>query len=272
MDLLNEAWDLGVRAVEVTDPSTAGETAAERFLEDLQPEDAVLLAPVGVVADPERGSDLSPERVERGLVGRARRLGRLDAAWVRGTDEDTAPEATVTALAAGIESGLIRAWGAGDADVRRLETWLTAADTAGLPRPAFVRIRWSLVERNVERDLLALTAGEGVAVLVSGPLAGGRLTDQHVAREEAAERAAAAGAPRTAEADPLLPALLALRDLAREHDATTSAVALAWLLGHAAAPALVVPAVPGAGWDAAPESLDVQLDEEERDRLDDLFA
>lgn len=272
VDLLHEAWELGIRGIEVTDPSTAAETSAERFLQDRQPEDAVVLAPVGVAVDPERGSDLSPERIARGLSGRVRRLGRLDAAWVRGTDEDTPPEATVAALADGLEAGTVRTWGAGEADVRRLEAWLTAADAAGLPRPSFVRTRWSLVERGVERDLLALAAGEGVAVLVAGALGRGRLTDRHIAEEEAADRAVAAGTPRAEEADPLLPALVGLREVAREHDATTSAVALAWLLGHPAGPAVVIPAVPGAEWDAAAEALQADLDEEERERISDLFG
>ena len=182
------------------------------------------------------------------------------------------PEATVAALAAGIEEGTIRAWGAGQADVRALERWLDAADSAGLPRPSFVRVRWSLVDRTPERDLLELAIGEDVALLAAGVLGHGRLTDRYVADQEAIEEAVAAGTPRTAEPDPLLSALLTLRDLAREHEASTSAVALSWLLGHEAAPAAIVPAAPSAEWDAAPEALALELDEEEQEMISELFA
>ncbi|MFD1721843.1 aldo/keto reductase [Amnibacterium endophyticum] len=272
--VLHEAWELGVRALDVTDGARARETAAQSFLDERQPEDAVLLAAIGVPVDPERGSDLSPDRVTRGATARAPRLGRLDAVWLRGTDRDTAPEATVTALAAAIAAGTIRAWGAGDADVRALEGWLTAADSAGLPRPAFARVGWSLLDRQVEEDLLELAFGEDVAVLPTRVFAGGRLSDRHVAAAEETERAVAAGAERTAPAEPRLEQLIALRDLARERDVSTQALALAWLLAHPANPAPIVPAVPGPGWDAVPEAVEAapDLDEETWARIDELFA
>ena len=274
VQLLHEAWELGVRGIDVTDGARARETAAQSFLDDRQPEDAVLLAAIGVPIDPERGSDLSPERTARGVAGRVQRLGRLDGVWLRGTDADTPPEATVTALAAAIEEGAIRTWGAGEADVRVLERWLLAADQAGLPRPSFVRTRWNLLDRAVEEDLLELAFGEDVAVLPTGVFAGGRLGDRHIADAEEAERAAATGAPRTAPAEPRLEALLTLRGFARERGVSTGALALAWLLAHPASPAPVVPAVPGPGWDAVPEALEAgtELDEEAWSRIDELFS
>lgn len=271
--LLHEAWELGVRAIDVTDGARARETAAQSFLDDRQPEDAVLLAAIGVPVDPERGSDLSADRTARGVAGRAQRLGRLDAVWLRGTDAATPPEETVTALAAAVEAGTIRAWGAGDADVRVLEAWLLAADQAGLPRPAFVRPVWNLLDRGTEEDVLELAFGEDVAVLPVDVLAGGRIDDRRIAAAEETERRIAAGAPRTAPAEPRLAELVTLRDLARERGVSSSALALAWLLQHPAPSAPVVPAVPGPAWDAVPEALDAapDLDEETWARIDELF-
>lgn len=274
VQLLHEAWDLGVHAIDVTDGARSRETAAQSFLDDRQPEDAVILAAIGVPIDPERGSDLSLGRIDRGIAGRAQRLGRLDAVWLRGLDAETPGEATVTALAAAIEAGRIRAWGAGDADVHALESWLVAADTAGLPRPAFVRTSWNLLDRTAEEDLLELAFGEDIAVLPFGVFAGGRLGDRHITAAEETERAVAAGAERIVPAEPRLEALLALRDLARERAVSTASLALAWLLAHPASPAPIVPAVPGPGWDAVPEALEAatELDEEAWSRIDELFT
>jgi aryl-alcohol dehydrogenase-like predicted oxidoreductase len=271
VDSLGEAWDLGVRALDVSDLGAPTETAAERFLEDRQPEDAVILAGIGGTARPDRGSDLSPERLERSLAAAVRRLGRLDLAWLGGSDAETPLEATLTALAAALDAGRMRGWGAGDADVWRLDELLTAADRTGLPRPGFVRIRLNLLERGGERDLLGLAAGEGVGVLARTPLAAGRLTDAHVAAEEAAEVAARAGTPRGAPADPALAALLDLRGFARDRSVSTAALALAWLAGNPGVSATIVAARSPAEWETVHEALEADLDEELRDRLDERF-
>jgi 1-deoxyxylulose-5-phosphate synthase len=232
----------------------------------------LLLAGVGPDVDPERGTDLSPGRIERSVAAGVRRLGRVDALWARGVDRATPLEATLTALAAELEAGRLRGWGVSGIDVWQLDAWLSAADRASLPRPAFVRNRRNLFERGDERDLVPLATGEGLALLARAPDAGGRLTDRHIAAEEEAERAAAAGTPRTGDADPALPALLSLRALARERSVPTEALALAWLLGAPGATAVVVAPQAKADWDVVHEALGVDLDDEERERLDAVFS
>ncbi|WP_297343644.1 aldo/keto reductase [Amnibacterium sp.] len=264
---LGTGWDLGVRSLDVADVGSAGETAAERFLDDRQPEDTVILAGVGGPAGPERGADHAPERVEAGLAATSRRLGRADLVWLAGADAETPIEATLTALAAAVEDGRVAGWGAADIDVWRLEALLTAADRAALPRPAFVRIRMHLLDRTAERDLLPLATGEGLGVLARAPFAGGRLTDAHVEAEEEAGRLAASGSPRTTPEDPALQTLLTLRGLARERSLSTAALALAWLLGHPGVTAPVVAARSERVWETVHEALEAEIDEELLDRV-----
>jgi aryl-alcohol dehydrogenase (NADP+) len=267
VDLLVEAWDGGVRAVDVTDLGAEHEIAAERFLEDRQPEDAVVLARLAPTVGPERGSDLSPDRIASSVASGVRRLGRIDVGWLPGTDASTPPAATLTALAEAIEEGRLRAWGASGVDVWQLEGWLSAADRAGLPRPVLVRNRLNLLERGDERDLHGLATGEGVAVLATAPFAGGRLTDRHIEAEEREAAAVAAGATRTGDADPALGGLVQLRDRARERSVSSAALSLAWLTGHPAVTAVVLAPRALAEWDVVPEAEGAQLDDEERDRL-----
>ena len=264
---LDTAWELGIRTLDVADLGATGETAAERFLDDRQPEDVVVLAGVGGSADPERGADHSPERIEAGLAAASRRLGRADLVWLAAADTRTPLEATLTTLAAAVEDGRVRGWGAADTDVWRLEALLTAADRAELPRPAFVRVRLNLLEREAERDLMPLATGEGLAVLTRGAFAAGRLSDAHIEAEEEAERLAATGVPRTGEADPALPALLTLRGLARERSVSTAALALAWLLGAERVTAPIVAARSERVLETVHEALDAEVDEELLDRI-----
>ncbi len=264
---LDTAWEVGVRTLDVAEPGAAGETAAERFLDDRQPDDVVILAGVGGPADPERGADHSAERIASDLAAASRRLGRADLVWLAGADAETPVEATLTALAAAIEDGRIAGWGAADIDVWRLEALLTAADRAALPRPAFLRTRLHLLDRTAERDLLPLATGEGLGVLARTPFGAGRLTDAHIAAEEESERLVAAGAPRTAPADPALPALLALRGLARDRALSTAALALTWLLRHPRVTAPIVAARSERVWETVHEALEAEVDDELLDRV-----
>lgn len=272
VELLNEAWDAGVRALDVRDATIEADTAAATWLAERQPEGAVVLAGVGAAADPGRGSDLSPERLTHDLTVAAGRLGRVDLAWLRGADAFTPLEASLLPLADAVERSALLGWGAAGVDVRQLEALLMAADRAGLPRPSFVRIRMNALELRDERDLLPLATGEGLGVLVHAPFAGGRLTGRHIAAEVAAEEAVAAGEPRGEDADPQLPRLLVLRDLARERDVSVEGLALAWLAGHPAVTASIVAPRAAAQWDAMHEALETDLAADERERLDDLLG
>jgi 1-deoxyxylulose-5-phosphate synthase len=270
VDLLNEAAEAGIAALDAGTLGT-GETAAERWLEEREGEGVVVLAAVGGSADPGRGSDLSAVRLTQDLAAASRRLGRLDLAWLRGPDARTPVEDSLGPIAAALEEGRIRGYGAGGFDAWQLEALLAAADRAGLPAPAFLRVRFNLLDRGAERDVLPLATGAGLAVVAAAPLAAGRLTDRHVADEEAAEQEARTSSePRSAPADPDLARLLAIRDLARARDASTSALAIGWLLGHPAVTAAVVAPRAAAEWDWVHEALAAPLADDELDRLSTL--
>lgn len=267
VDLLDEGWEAGIRALDAADGTSGAESAAGRWLEERQPEGIVVLSGLGAVVGQGRGTDLSPVRLEAHLAAASRRLGRVDLAWSRGADAETPLEDTLQPLAAAIESGRIRGWGVGDADAWALEAWLAEADRLGLPRPAFVRVRLNLLERSALRDLAPLAAGEGVALLAGAPLGAGRLTGRHVAAEERAAEAIRFGLPDR-EVDPALEALVALRDLARDLDLTLEATALAWLLARPEVASTIATPRAKADWDAVHEALERPLEEETVERID----
>jgi len=267
VDLLNEGAEAGVAAIDAGALGT-GETAAERWLEEREGTGIVVLAAVGGTADAGRGMDLSAARVMQDLSAASRRLGRLDLAWLRGPDTETRLEDTLVPIAAALEERRIRGYGAGGFDPWQLEALLAAADRTGLPAPSFLRVRLNLLDRGAERDLLPLATGAGLAVLAAAPLAAGRLSDRHVADEEAAEQAARASQePRATPTDHDLARLIAIRDLARARDLSTSALAIAWLLGHPAVAAAVVAPRAAAEWDWVHEALASSLGDDELDRL-----
>jgi aryl-alcohol dehydrogenase-like predicted oxidoreductase len=271
VELLDEGWDLGIRALDAADGTHGGESAAGRWLEERQPEGIVVLSGVGAVVGQGRGTDLSPVRIESQLAAASRRLGRVDLAWLRGADAETPLEDTLQPVAAAIESGRVRGWGAGDADARRLEGLLAESDRLGLPRPSFVRVRLNLLERAGLRDLAELAGGEQVGILAGAPLGGGRLTERHVAAEESAAEAIRFGAPRDTPIDPELERLIGLRDLARDLDTSLEGLALAWLLATEAIASTIVTPRARSDWDAVHQAVEQPLDVETVEQLESLL-
>ena len=85
--------------------------------------------------------------------------------------------------------------------------------------------------------------------------------------EAAEESARTSGLRRTGPADPDLPRLIAIRDLARARDVSASALAIGWLLAHPAVAATVVAPRASAEWDFVHEALASPLADDEVDRL-----
>jgi aryl-alcohol dehydrogenase-like predicted oxidoreductase len=271
VELLDEGWDAGIRALDAADGTSGAESAAGRWLEERQPEGIVVLSGLGAVVGRGRGTDLSPVRLESHLAAASRRLGRVDLAWLRGADAETPLEDTLQPVAAAIESGRVIGWGAGDADAWSLERLLAEVDRLELPRPSFVRVRLNLLDRGALRDLAPLAAGEGVAVIAGAPLGAGRLTGRHVAAEESAAEAIRFGAPRDTEIDPALETLIALRTLSRDLDLSLEALALGWLLATDAVASTVVAPRAKADWDGVHEALERPLDAETVERIESLL-
>lgn len=292
VELLDEGWDAGIRALDAADgtggggpqagrgPAASrsdvvgparGESAAGRWLEERQPEGIVVLSGLGAVVGRGRGSDLTPVLLESHLAAGSRRLGRIDLAWLRGADDETPIGETLQPLAAAIESGRLIGWGAGGADAWSLERLLAEADRLELPRPSFVRVRLNLLERDALRDLAPLAAGEGVAVIAGAPLGAGRLTARNVAAEESAAEAIRFGAQRDTPIDAELERLIALRTLARDLDLTLEGLALAWLLSTPALASTVVAPRSKAEWDPVHEALERPLDAETVERIESLL-
>jgi aryl-alcohol dehydrogenase-like predicted oxidoreductase len=136
-----------------------------------------------------------------------------------------------------LAGGLIRHVGVSNYGLGR---WRAAETALGGPVVSN-QVRYSLLTRKPERELLPHAAAAGRLVVAYSPLAQGVLTDRY----------AAATAPDGARARNLLfspenlrraePVLSALRELAAAHRATPAQVALAWVVHH---PGVV--AIPGA--------------------------
>jgi aryl-alcohol dehydrogenase (NADP+) len=111
------------------------------------------------------------------------RLGTdyVDLYQLHNDDPDTPLDETIAALDTIVNSGRARYVGVSNFLAYRLSRLIGRADVLKLVRPISVQPRYSLLFREIERELLPLAQEEGLAVIPYNPLAGGLLTGKYKA-------------------------------------------------------------------------------------------
>ena len=109
------------------------------------------------------------------------RLGTdyVDLYQLHSDDAGTPLDETLEALDTIVRSGRARYVGVSNFLAWRLAKALGRADLKGLARFVSMQPRYSLLFREIERELLPLAQEEGLAVIPYNPLAGGLLTAKH---------------------------------------------------------------------------------------------
>jgi aryl-alcohol dehydrogenase-like predicted oxidoreductase len=169
-----------------------------------------------------------PEYVRQACDASLKRLGveTIDLYQLHRVDPEVPIEETAGAMAELVSAGKVRFLGLSEAhpvDIRR------AAAVAPI---ATVQNEWSLFERGIEDETLAVCDELGIGVLAYAPLGRGMLTGRYASLEAFDEQDWRRGGPRWADGN--LDANLALvgrvEAIAAEKGCTAGQLALAWLL------------------------------------------
>ena len=178
--------------------------------------------------------------VERRGRASARRLGveRLDLYQVHWPSPVVGDTATMRGMRALQAQGLVGEVGVSNYSLAR---WQSAEAALG-SRVLSNQVRYSLVERSAERELIPYARAKGRLVIAYSPLAQGFLSGQYdtdrLPPNRMRRRSHVFGRESFARAEPLV---RALREIGARHDATAAQVALAWTIRE---PCLL--AIPGA--------------------------
>ncbi|NMO51093.1 aldo/keto reductase [Actinoplanes sp. TBRC 11911] len=276
---LIEAYELGIRGIDTADAYGGGESerTVGRWLSMHGTNDVLVQTKVGNVVEPDRVRvDLSARYIERQLSQSLTRLGCVDVCLSHAIDPETPIEETLTAFAAALQDGTIRAYGVSNVDAELLEAWLDGASRSGLPRPEIVQNGFNLLNRDDEHGLAGLIESEGLAYLAASPLAGGVLSDRYldVAEPPPGSRIALAGDLQYPGM--YSPANLArvarLRDLAGAAGISTAGLALAWLRHHPLVTAPIVSPSTDAQWQAVRDALTVPVDDQVLAEVSGIFS
>ncbi|GII96279.1 aldo/keto reductase [Sinosporangium siamense] len=153
------------------------------------------------------------------------RTDYVDLFWVHTWDQYTPVEETMRALDDAVRAGKILYVGASN-----LPAWLvsranTLAELRGWTSFAGVQVRYSLLKRDIERELVPMAEADGMTVATFGALAGGLLSGKY-SGPGAAPSGTRLNPASLSERDHKV--ARAVREVADELGVTASQVAIAW--------------------------------------------
>jgi aryl-alcohol dehydrogenase-like predicted oxidoreductase len=175
--LMDAAWEAGITTFDTADAYGGGrsESFIGEWIRSRRPEGLVLstktFAPMEAGAD--RG--LAPARVKRQVESSLRRLGveRVDLFITHAWDDDVPIAETAGALDDLVSEGKIGAYGLSNVDGAQIREAVEAGSFA------WVQNSYSLLDREVEADVLPLCEEDGLGFEAFSPLTGGWLTGKY---------------------------------------------------------------------------------------------
>ncbi len=237
--LLGASLDAGVNFIDTADVYSEGEseTLVGGALKALgRPRDQIVVATKvrGRVGPGVNQVGLSRGHILAGIDASLARLGldHVDLYQIHGLDPVTPIEETVRALDDVVRSGKARYVGFSNLPAWLAMKALAFAEANGLARFQSAQVYYSLVGRDIEREIVPMAQAEGVAILPWSPLAGGLLSGKF----DPEAKAGPEGARRTSFDFPpvdraRLPRVLsALRTVSADLGVSVARVALAWHL------------------------------------------
>jgi aryl-alcohol dehydrogenase-like predicted oxidoreductase len=230
---IHRALELGITLLDTADmygPFT-NEELVGRAIKGRR-ERVVLATKCGIVRDASnktiRGIDGSPAYIKRACDASLKRLGvdHVDLYQLHRQDPNTPIEDSVGAMADLVKAGKTKAIGLSEVGPKTLER------AAAVHPIASLQTEYSLLTRDVERDVLPACRALGVGFLAYSPLGRGLLTGRYRSRADFGPDDYRQLTPRFQEGNFEANVALALRAaaVAKEKGCTPAQLALAWLL------------------------------------------
>ena len=248
--LMDAAWEAGLMTFDTADAYGGGrsETYIGDWLRTKGPEvreRIVLSTKTFNPMDAGDDSGLAPERVKRQLDSSLGRFGveRVAMYLTHAWDPDVPVAETLGALDELVRAGKVGAVGASNVDGVQLREALAASERDGTVRYEWVQNSYSLLEREVEHEVLPLCAEHGLGFTPFSPLAGGWLTGKYRRGEDAPGGSRMTLRPEPyqhlVDDDAVWRALAGLERIATARGTTPATLAFSWLLAQSGVTAVV---------------------------------
>ncbi len=197
----------------------------------------------------------------------------IDLYQIHGTDDVTPLDETLRALDDLQRQGLVRYFGVSNWTAWRIAKALGISEAKGLGRIETLQAYYSIAGRDLERELVPMMTEEKLGLMVWSPLAGGLLSGKYgpgAATPNDSRRVTFDFPP--VDKDRAWKCVEVMRQIGDAHGVSVARVALAWLLHKPQVMSVIIGAKTIEQLDDNLAAVDLQLSEEEIDRLDQVSA
>lgn len=279
--IFDAAIDAGVNLVDTANVYSEGrsEELTGKWIEGKR--DRVLLAtkcrfPIGFGTRPVGPYDmgLSRKAILDACDASLKRLNTdvIDLYQVHMQDGSVPIEETLRALDDLVTSGKVRYIGCSNYAAYRLVESLWAADRLRTHRYASVQLQWSLAVRDAEREVIPACRRFDIGTLIWSPLARGFLSGKYQKGQKAPEGSRLDSwqdSYAQFDNDRMWKLIDVLGDVAKRHETTHAAIALAWLLNRSETTSVIMGARTMDQLNANLKAANVKLTQNDVQALDD---
>jgi aryl-alcohol dehydrogenase-like predicted oxidoreductase len=271
--VIRHALDIGVNAIDTADGYSAG--VSEQYVGKAiagRRQEAIVFTKVFAKMGPgpnDRG--LSRKHIMDGCEQSLRRLNTdyIDLYQVHQFDAETPLEETLRALDDLVRAGKVRYLGCSNFAAWQLTHALWVSAQNNLTAFVSVQPQYSMVARDVERELLPACTAFGIGIIPYSPLAGGVLTGKYEAGKAPPPDTRAARNTRMQQQ--LTPERLGMVDklnaFAQERGYGVTQLAIAWLAAHPEVSTVIAGATKPEQVDANAKAADVKLTAEDMEAI-----
>ena len=200
-----------------------------------------------------------------------KRLGtdHIDLYQIHGFDPATPVEESLRALDDLVRQGHVRYLGISNWAAWQVADAQGVAERLGTARFQSMQAYYSLVGRELEREIVPMLAAKGLGLMVYSPLAGGYLSGKYRSGPEGRRKTVAFPPVNAERGDKVL---AVLDSIAAAHEAPMAAIALAWLLHQRVVSSVIVGAKRVEQLGENLQATEIVLTEDELRRLDEATA
>lgn len=237
--------DAGVNLIDTADVYTNGqsEELVGEILKDRRQQVLIATKCLGVMGPGVNDLGSSRKHIVEACEASLRRLKTdyIDLYQIHNQDLLVPPEETLRALDDLIRAGKVRYIGSSNHSGWTKMRALATSDRLGLNRYVSQQIRYSLLDRTAENELMPLGVAEGVGALIWSPLASGYLSGKFRKLKDASGTRIGGHGGADKHDNPHTNRVMdAVEDIAASRSASPSQVALNWLIRKAGVSSVII--------------------------------